>query len=866
MNIDSVIALLDPSAGISKEETELLLPHLSMLLEHNYFPIIQKIAREIPFIEETEILYCISLGYHELVETLFENNYKISRCNTDLYASLSRLPVTNQMQLIRILSTYFPEIFDLNKMMQEVIHHTSSSFNLGKRPSIEEIQPVIENLLTLGADINLINIGELSIHNENDQKLIELIFEKGKKISRLDIHSYISNLNYLGLNFAITKTIVKLENKKLLCLDGEFSLDMLINETLKLTQFDIRKFLFFILHAFKTTKRDLRELNCDKESIQLIELYLSSDDFRKYAADKNFYSPSKRFIPTLIEDEASTPAYKDLLPIIRLGFLCENISNEEFIINTTEKLSCLFENQADAIEYLRRYEREFMRSKNPLYDACNFLLPPTDDWNKKWWSTIILNLGFPATQFLKWAPRLKEELSVDEEIILKKREELEATPQKKADETAISASGYTPSLFPHKSAKKKTKVKMDLLDFISHHFENHPKFQGKTPQERKKIYQLILALAYPEQITLDNIFDCLHLIGYSRVKENEELGKECLHAGLVEEDFNKCLAILALPKENNKIPAITIMGADLNHPKYRLEKLSQQDPVGFVLGHKSGCCQSVGSAGEECAIHGMSSPYSGFLVLYNERNRIVAQTWVWVSGGNTKHLVFDSLEFQKHLDPKMVLTFYQKAAQMIVDQGDFSQVSVGYGGNTPSIEGANYLAYPDWPLGYKGYRDSEHSQIILATTEHPQTIDTVDLEILDELQINEQLNLAVKKNNVELVRKILSHKKYVPLDDNDLCYFCIENKDTTMFRVLFSEFGVKPTNVDALGMAAYLGLQEICELICEDEDTRHYLYDNTPNMHNPSTLALKGNFKELSKYLKEKEQEYNAQFSFQKRM
>ena len=75
------------------------------------------------------------------------------------------------------------------------------------------------------------------------------------------------------------------------------------------------------------------------------------------------------------------------------------------------------------------------------------------------------------------------------------------------------------------------------------------------------------------------------------------------------------------PKQSDHMPALFIDGADLQDPNchpFYFKKLAADDPRGFILGALTHCCQSVGSAGQQCALHGMTSPDGGFYVIFKK--------------------------------------------------------------------------------------------------------------------------------------------------------------------------------------------------------------------------------------------------------
>ena len=119
--------------------------------------------------------------------------------------------------------------------------------------------------------------------------------------------------------------------------------------------------------------------------------------------------------------------------------------------------------------------------------------------------------------------------------------------------------------------------------------------------------------------SLEEVKQISSKIKYSREIENPELADLFYPYNIPEKAFSRILDQYK-PKQTSLIPDFMIDGKDFNEPRFYLKKLPDRDLRGFVLGEMTHCCQSAGGQGESCAMHGMSSPYGGFYLVF-KRNK-----------------------------------------------------------------------------------------------------------------------------------------------------------------------------------------------------------------------------------------------------
>jgi len=154
--------------------------------------------------------------------------------------------------------------------------------------------------------------------------------------------------------------------------------------------------------------------------------------------------------------------------------------------------------------------------------------------------------------------------------------------------------------------------------------------------------------------------------------------------------------------------------------------LPRSDARGMYLGNHTNCCQHPGGVGQACAYYGQESPNSGFFVVENAENKIVAQSWVWESDNGG--VCFDSVE-GKALGSRAndVKAIYQAAAKKLAET--HHTVTVGSNpGFTTSWQSAGRLQLQQ-PEDFSGYSQDSKNQWLLAKNpkvaveakERPQT-------------------------------------------------------------------------------------------------------------------------------------------------
>ena len=139
--------------------------------------------------------------------------------------------------------------------------------------------------------------------------------------------------------------------------------------------------------------------------------------------------------------------------------------------------------------------------------------------------------------------------------------------------------------------------------------------------------------------------------------ENVDVGNESLAQFIGEysfsqNDFDKIQFLYNYAKSikyKSVIKADSVLDEN-NEISFRV--LEKDDPLGFVIGDITNCCQSINDVGESCVRDGFMNPNSGFIVFEqnvtnnvsnSEMKRIVGQAFVWYDP-ETRTVCLDNIE------------------------------------------------------------------------------------------------------------------------------------------------------------------------------------------------------------------------------
>ena len=184
--------------------------------------------------------------------------------------------------------------------------------------------------------------------------------------------------------------------------------------------------------------------------------------------------------------------------------------------------------------------------------------------------------------------------------------------------------------------------------------------------------------------------------------------------------------------------------SDINGITFRI--LEKDDPLGFVIGDITNCCQHIDGEAEKCVIDGYLNPNAGFLVFeYGPMNenqrpadnaRILAQAYVWYDP-ETKTVCYDNIEIPtkvldelKRGDKHGEIISSKRLMDAVVESADaimlamnrkgirVDRVTTGQGHNDLRMELEKRFGSPEYnPMAkhrsYRGYSDAEYAQYLI---------------------------------------------------------------------------------------------------------------------------------------------------------
>ena len=141
---------------------------------------------------------------------------------------------------------------------------------------------------------------------------------------------------------------------------------------------------------------------------------------------------------------------------------------------------------------------------------------------------------------------------------------------------------------------------------------------------------------------LDRIFSSLSHGSYSNVEVgNQELSQVITRTKHTQIDFEILQKLYNYGKlrSYSSIPRVKGNMQGLSYEILRLD-----DPLALAVGYHTDCCQDIGEPGAWCMAHSMTEKNGRVMVVRDENDVILAQSWVW----RDKDLIcFDDVEFGK---------------------------------------------------------------------------------------------------------------------------------------------------------------------------------------------------------------------------
>jgi hypothetical protein len=396
--------------------------------------------------------------------------------------------------------------------------------------------------------------------------------------------------------------------------------------------------------------------------------------------------------------------YKQILSITTEACVKEKNSGAEL---HAYKLSVFFGCVEKALKYLALYRETHKNSTQPVHDACLFELPKKGYWNIDFWRKMMEKYHFSAkkmnilslaadlesllkgpfvpfenndikeiTQFYKnnLIEQLKHHTDKNYAKLITKARALQKADRKEGEKLLQKAIwGGCALIVPfHYKSFLKGKDEKQITENIHTHFHAFLQFIHNNRNIEQFSFNKLI------EIAVQNL--------YTDVPQKYmSFAIDCAKEGIQKKAFEKALTILnEKSKLTELLPTITIDGEELGFPQLEFRKIASNEPQIFILGKKTGCCQNIDGHSKDCVVHGAESPFGGFYAITNKvlKDNIVAQSWTGITDDNS--VVFDSIEFNKGQNEKMIMQFYQKAADAILKaRPEIKKVLFGGGGNTP---------------------------------------------------------------------------------------------------------------------------------------------------------------------------------------
>lgn len=161
-----------------------------------------------------------------------------------------------------------------------------------------------------------------------------------------------------------------------------------------------------------------------------------------------------------------------------------------------------------------------------------------------------------------------------------------------------------------------------------------------------------------EVLSLEFVAKHLDVVSYEGTKkENEDLAKLVGKYGYSQEQFDQIQQIFDTAK-TQKDAGLLDAEKPCGKNMITFRMLKKDDPLGFVLGDITNCCQHIGGNGASCVVDGYTNPNAGFLVFeaprfdlsgnQTQNKRIVGQAYVWFDE-KTKTVCLDNIEIPRNI-------------------------------------------------------------------------------------------------------------------------------------------------------------------------------------------------------------------------
>jgi hypothetical protein len=150
--------------------------------------------------------------------------------------------------------------------------------------------------------------------------------------------------------------------------------------------------------------------------------------------------------------------------------------------------------------------------------------------------------------------------------------------------------------------------------------------------------------------------------------------------------------------------------------------LEKTDPLGAVLGDITGCCQTINGYASSCVLDGFRNPDSGFLVAFDYKGDVIAQSWIRLGvpqedQENKRIFYLDNIEcIPKYQKNEKLKIAYIEFAKWLKEKMGYANVVCGAGYNDLSFPNLETKIFQDEFPNYKKhvYTDLKKKNPILA--------------------------------------------------------------------------------------------------------------------------------------------------------
>lgn len=122
---------------------------------------------------------------------------------------------------------------------------------------------------------------------------------------------------------------------------------------------------------------------------------------------------------------------------------------------------------------------------------------------------------------------------------------------------------------------------------------------------------------------------------------------------------------------NEYRPAVlppSVVPIEMNGVSYTAEVLAKDDPRGMTIGPDTGCCMTLYGTSRTCLQDGYDNQNAGFFALYNDKNKIMAQSYFYINPNHPDTVVLDNIEANAGRDVKRIIKLYQRAFARYLDE------------------------------------------------------------------------------------------------------------------------------------------------------------------------------------------------------